>query len=554
MDWPRKINPPFVDDREETLGRIGLPQGLPVDHLVKGEPHFKKVHPDLDIPFRRVQGSFHGVYAGTERYFTPDVAVEDLPAYVDQYAATKLLKQIFLMYKGKCEPVPLGETFVNPKTSIGYVLKQFAKNEFKNGQIKRPWRTKAEVYQNMPNLTIWMFQNAWLYKIPVLWETAGKAEILKAKKALRGDIRTFFIGDPFFTLSYSNLLSGLKTWMIFFSNDYELSPSRMGVTFIRGAFHRMMRELDGMIVVKGDAIKWDASFHSCMDDKVREIVKFVLEAAPDSEMSSRIDYFFQQSFESIVRMPAGHLYEMLYKKSGDPWTTGGNIMAHLYILAAHLVWAAKHMKIEPYRLYLKVRWNVYADDHLNGYPKRTDQFPYDIRPFLEFPHRERFYKAFGVNLHPPPEDVVQEGPLGGVFLGATVKKEWGRYVPEYSYERLLAILYCSSYSDEDLEEVIASISPLINTNSKASAVLREYCGRYFPHLLPLLDLNANLFFGGEGGIENDNGFKQQSQYPGFFRDSGRFSRGCQSLKSTKESPEEANEGSTNGCGSTAANA
>lgn len=543
MGWPRKINPPHVTDRDQVLGRLGDPIGLPMSHLVKGIPHFKRVHPDLVIPFARVQGSFIGVYKGTDRYFTPDVSSEDLPSYVPQAAATKLMRQIFQMYVGKCAPVPLGDTYINPKTSIGYVMKRLVSELFAEKLIKRKWRTKAEIYQNFPNLTNWMFQFASIFKIPVLWETAGKAEILKARKANNGDIRTFFIGDPFFTLSYSNLLSGLKSLMIHFSNDYDLSPSRMGVSFIKGAFHRMMQELVDRIVVKGDCIKWDASFRSCMDDKVREIVKFVLEAAPDSEMSSRIDYFFEQSFESFVRMPAGELYEMLYKKSGDPWTTGGNIMGHLYILCAHLCWAARQLRIDPYRLYLKTRWNIYADDHLNGYPKKSETFPYDLSPFLKFEHREKFYKAFGVYLHPPPEDVVQDGPLGGVFLGATVKQQYGRFVPEYSFERLIAILYCSTYSEEDLEEVIASISPLINTNSKASELLREYVSVYYPHMLPLLDLNAGLFFGGEGGIEKDNE-QQQSQHTRSHRHYGLNTWRQENGESTEEGEKESNKGCT----------
>jgi hypothetical protein len=544
VGWPLKITPPHITDRDGCLGRLGEPIGLPTTHLVKGIPHFKRVHPDLNIPFARVQGSFQGVYKGTERYFTPDVSSEDLPDYVPQVAATTLMKQIFKMYVGKCEPVSLGDTYINPKTSIGYVMKRLVSELYAEKLIKKKWRTKAEIYQNFPNLTNWMFQFSPVFKIPVLWETAGKAEILKARKANNGDIRTFFIGDPFFTLNYSNLLSGLKSLMIHFSNDFQLSPSRMGVSFVKGAFHKMMSELINMIVVKGDCIKWDASFRSCMDDKVREIVKYVLEAAPDSELSSRIDYFFQQSFESFVRMPAGELYEMLYKKSGDPWTTGGNIMGHLYILCAHLCWMARQLRIDPYRLYLKTRWNIYADDHINGYPKKSESFPYDLMPFLAFPHRERFYKAFGVYLHPPPEDVVQDGPLGGVFLGATVKEQYGRFVPEYSFERLIAILYCSSYSDEDLEEVIASISPLINTNTRASELLRGYVSVYYPHLLPLLDLNAGLFFGGEGGIEKDNEPKQQSQHTGCHRYHGYYTRCQKGTKTTEESEEKGDPAST----------
>jgi len=489
LSWPQQLTQPFIFDGEETVGRIGEPIGLPNDHVAKNNSHFKQHHPDLSVPFARVQGSYSGVYRATERYRTPDVTEGDVPDFVDVRRTRKLLGQVFNHFRGNCEPVPLGETHVNPRSAIGYVLKLFSRHE------RRPWRFKADVYRCLPNLCYWMKSFAYKFGIPVLWETSGKAEILKIKKVDKGDIRTFTFADPLFTLCFANLLTGVKTLMIHFANDFDLAPGRMGVTFVHGTFNKMMKTLDGMIVVKGDCIKWDASFRSALDMSVRKLIKEIMEASVGSDLADEIDYYFDQCFDSYVRMPGGEVYNLLYKKSGDPWTTGGNIMGHLTILCSHLVWAADQLRIDPYLLYLKVRWNIYADDHLNGYPEM-------MREFLSYESRQRFYSAWGVKLHPPPDDVIQEGPLGGVFLGATCREKYGRYVPSYSAERLLAILYCNSYSDEELEAVLTSIAPLVQTSGRAYEIYREYVSTYFPKLLPLLDINQNLFNGGEGGIKS----------------------------------------------------
>lgn len=500
VGWPQQLTDPNINDADCTIGRLGDPIYLPQDHRHNVNSHFRRENPDMDVPFARVRGSGPGVYKATQRYFTPDIETKDLPEFVDVRGAMKVMKDVFRPYVGNCDPCNLHETYFNGKSAIGWVLKNFSKEAAKEGLLKRPWRFKYEVFLACPNLTLWMHKFAHFFDIPVLWETAGKAEILKIKKVNSGDIRTFTFADPFYTLNYCNFISGVKTLMIFLANIYHASPIRMGVTFIKGSFDTLMQELVNMWVVKGDCVKWDASFRSSLNDVVYRIFCYVLQIVPGSTDDVKLKYFLYHAFYSFVRMPLGEIYQLLYKKSGDPWTTGGNCMAHLFILLCHLVWMAREMKIDPYVLFLKMMWNIYADDHLNGYPRMCG-------PYISFEHRARFYRAFGVNLHPPPDDVVQDGPLGGVFLGATVVEKHGRFVPSYTKERLIAILWCKEYGVEELEEVLVSIAPLINSNSEAYEIYKDYIQKHFPRLVPLLDMNDTLFSGNEtrrsvGGIKS----------------------------------------------------
>lgn len=475
---------------------------------MKVNSHFRSENPSLEVPFGRVKGSLPGVYKATERYFTPDIEVEDLPNFIEYERCMKLMYQIYKPYVGHCAPDQLKDVYFNAKSAIGYCMKQFSKQMFLEGKLKKPWRFKYEVFQHLPNLVLFLNEWGWRLRIPVLWETSGKAEILKIKKVLKGDIRTFTFADPFFTLNFCHMLSGVKSLIIFFSNIFHLSCIRMGASFVRGNFHAMINEMRNMFVVKGDCIKWDASFKKCLVDVVKRILMYILNITYLSDDYFKLEYFLDQCHFSFVRMPCGEVYLIFYKKSGDPWTTGGNSMAHLFILCCHLIWMADKLGMDPYILFLKMRWNIYADDHLNGYPRIC-------KPLISFEHRERFYKAFGVNLHPPPEDVIFDGPVGGIFLGAQIAEVNGRYEPRYTKERLLAILWCKEYTPEELQQVLISIGPLINSNKEAKEILACYIEEHYPALRPILDINSSLFSGAESASED--GWYKKNEWKKFVK-------------------------------------
>jgi len=259
----------------------------------------------------------------------------------------------------------------------------------------------------------------------------------------------------------------------------------------------MMKELIDLITVKGDAKLWDASVTSVLHEAIFRFMAFLLNYKLGTPEWEKLRWFMDQCHISFVRMPDGVILVLFYKKSGDPWTTGGNCIAHMFILYAHLIWGCKEAGRDPLRASNQTRWNIFADDHLNGYPVWFEKW-------LTFEIRSKFYKRAGVTIHPAPEDHVQRGPVGTSFLGATVNLVDGRFVPEYSFLRLLAILACNEYGEEELEEVLCSIRCLVSTNSKAFEYYKWYVSTYHPNLISMLHEPIDYFSGAEvGGINKE---------------------------------------------------
>jgi len=487
------------------VGNIGVPIGLPKDHKVKVNSHFAKVY-DKPVPFGRVQGNFVGVYKATERYYHPDITVEDYGK--ERFRSVfNVMKQIYRPFKGVCRPVDFLDTQFNPDSSLGYVVKQEMKRQYKLKNTPRLVRKKDQLYPLTPRLIVWMKEWGWRFQIPVLWETSGKCEILKQKKVDAGDIRTFTFGDPFYTLNYSHLISGVKICMKLFANSFGKTSSRMGVSFTHGSFTEMCEQLRHMICVKGDCMKWDSNYVEVLAMASYHLCLYLMGCSPNEPMGKELFYYVQQAHHSYVRMPGGQVLKILFKVSGDPWTTGGNCMGHEFILVDHLMEITALFNEEngthhtPYQMYRKCAWNIYADDHLNGYPPILEQY-------LSYETRAEAYGRVGQKLHPPPNDEVQFGPLGLMFLGAEVVERDGYFVPRYDFNRLLAILYCNEYSPKELEEVIVSISPLVATNEKAQEVLIKYVSQYYPWLIPYLE-DIKCVFSGEEAV----GIKIDRDYP-----------------------------------------
>lgn len=462
------MEPPPVDSLTQfrTLGFL-KPQLLPPNYTVKNKSHFKKVT-DEDIPFARAQGTRRSVLAATARYARPDVTVEmyGKPRFERNL---KFILDIFAPYHGKCPPIPIDEVDYNADGAAGALLKDHFN-----------YRNKEQVFDKHRDLVYWYGRHAHSFNIVPIWRTSGKSEILAAKKIMAESIRTFTFPDAFYSINFAHEISGIKNLMLYMGNEVEHWPFRMGSTFTHGGFHRMMSTLTGLIDVMGDATKWDASFTSVLHQAVKRIYGVLRGDTPGSPAERKFQWYMDIGHKSFVLLPNGQIIEMYYMKSGRPDTTISNCWAHFFILVDHFLDSCVSLEVQPDRFFLKCRWHIYADDHLNGYPE-------DFKEELSFEKRMVAYRRVGVELHPPPDDkIFYNTPVGATFLGATCGKKYGRYTPVFSYERMLAILYCNDYSEEDLEEVLVSVAPMVHTNPKCLDVFTEYVGHYYPHLLLLL--------------------------------------------------------------------
>lgn len=495
--WPTTCTPflgnePGIPNAPHVLAKLGDPIGLPKTHVVKPGTHFSRYY-DGEIPFGRVQGSYEGIYKATQRYQVKDVTVEDFGTA--RFNRTiKFMERVYRYQKGKCRPLPLDEVMYNPDSAIGYICKKYMANAYLLGHTRERIRTKGKLFELCPRLLEWYVQWGWRFKIPVLWETSGKAEILKQTKVDSGDIRTFTFADPFFTVAYSHLVSGIKVVTKMMANSFGFSSIRMGVTFIKGNYTDMMERLRPTITVKGDCKKWDSRFMTVLKKACDHMKQYKLGTTPYANEGQAIEHYSDQCQYSCVRMPGGHIYYLGQKKSGDPCTTDDNSDGHEFILCDHLCDASEELGVDPYSIYRQCEWNLYSDDHLNGYPDFMEEY-------ITFPRRQAAYRRAGQELHEPPNDVIQRGPLGLSFLGATAYEKNGYYVPQYDFQRLLAILYCNDYDAAELEQVIVSIAPLVATNNKAKQVLIDYCVKYYPYLIPYVDIDNKVFSGEEAGIK-----------------------------------------------------
>jgi hypothetical protein len=322
-----------------------------------------------------------------------------------------------------------------------------------------------------------------------LWKTSGKAEILKNKKIVAEDIRTFTFADPFYTLAFAHCISGLKEFYIGMGNCVNDWPFRPGVAFAHGGFSNMMSTLEGKVIVEGDARKWDSSFTSVVAEAVQEVFEHQTGIKPGHRLHEFFTWALQQRLLSAVVMPDGSVRIVPYMPSGSPDTTIANCLGHLFILVDHLLDSCEEEGLDPFLQWLKCNWHLFADDHLNGYPRA-------LEAYLSYERRVVSYNRVGAELHPPPQDKIHQTPIGTSFLGAVCYKEHGEYVPQFDKNRLLAILYCNDYDDEKLVEVLTSIAPIVHTNPEAYDIYVDYVRVYYPRLLGLLTVRP-LFTGAE---------------------------------------------------------
>jgi len=482
---PRGIDPPHV---------VGWMEGinLPPFNNKKEDyvSHFGYTFPDLGRDYGYMTSSANGVYSASQRFLHPDITREQF-GEARYNRNLKLARQIMLPLKYMAHEV--GDVFdceFNPDSTPGKICKKFG------------YKTKGEVLAAHPDLLRWYWLFAHVYGVTPLWFASPKEEILLWEKIMSGVPRTFMYSDPFFITCYANLAHPYKDACLQLGSAYEWFPYRLGSTFVAGEYHKLMSTLDGRCTVQGDCTKWDSNYSSVLKDFSADLKNFVCDF--DREDRERYSYYSHHCFHSYVRMPDGDVWRMLYKKSGDPTTTDDNCNGHFAIICDLIGDIAESMGEDPLTLYNEQRIHIYADDHVFGFQER-------LRKFLDYDSRSKVYARCGQKLHPPPADIVSHGPLGLTFLGGTCGQQYGRYVPTYKFERLLAPFLLFDYTEEELKEVLASLSPMLATNLKARDYVVEYVQLYHPRLLNLLDLNKDLFTGrekaGNGGRTDRNLFE-----------------------------------------------
>lgn len=476
MKWPLELKDnvegrPSVDF--PTAGFLP-PQTLPNTMVTKQQQksRFREFlkKKDHTVPYQHMQGTYMGILKSNERYRVSNITKHDDPNFARNM---KFMKSLFEPWKGSCNPHDLKDVEYNPKGAAGSVFKS------------RGYTNKKQVVEHFPDLIHWSLD--WQHKIGLipLCRESGKSEILPQEKIDKGIPRTFIFSDTVTTLNMAQLLSGIKDLFSFNANKFGKWPFRLCSSFIKGRFNKFVRMMEGLLIAEGDCSKWDANMRRICQSAAFELYAYLL---PD-QYHERLKYFEDVTFDSYVVLPNGQVITLPGMKSGRADTTMTNCIGHLYILIDHFLDVCELENWNPHSEWLRVNFNIYADDHLNAYPQKW-------RKYISYEIRSLYYLKYGQQLHPPPLDKVHEDPVGATFLGAKISYENLEYVPEYSTERLLAILYCRDFTDEELEEILVSISPLVCTNEDALSYYKSYVLEYFPHLLHVIT-DRSIFSGRE---------------------------------------------------------
>lgn len=459
------------------------PQILPSQMVTKKQMNSKfRKHlnsKDITVPYSHMQGTFLGVLNSNNRYHQPHITKESYG--LQRYKRNlDFLQALLKPWKHKCAPCDFRNFEYNPKGSSGAVFK------------KHGYRTKQDVIDAFPDLFPWYANFQHVYGIRPLERESGKTEILPAKKIEAQIPRTFIFSDAPTTMNHGHLLSGVKSLFMLYSNEFKSWPVRLGVNFVKGNFDKFCKAFDGLIPIEGDCEKWDSRFSRVLQDACYDIYEYLL----PEEQKERCDFFREITFDSLVVLPNGQIILVPAMKSGRWDTTLSNCIGHWFILVDHFLDACEEMKLRPVSEYLKMHWNLYSDDHLNGYPEHW-------RRYLTWERRQAAYARAGQNLHPHPKDKIHNTIIGASFLGAEVVRQGVEYMPQYSKDRLLAILYCRDFNVEDLTEILVSIAPMVNTNIEARDMFLDFLDCNYPQL-SMIFTEASVFSGAEALVVGQN--------------------------------------------------
>jgi len=254
-------------------------------------------------------------------------------------------------------------------------------------------------------------------------------EILPSEKAKEKNTRFYQFANVlhFFSTAQDNQhfnkkLYNLKTF------------NAVGVSFQYGGFDEMVRRLTrikGATFFTGDVSKWDKRFRVFLIDFCRRM-RVNLYRGQDPEYSYRMEFQYKnETYVFIVLSNGQVIYKAGSQLSGKTNTTSDNVMAHMLIMIAYILFMCdteETMSLND--VYKVMEALLYADDQIVA----VNPSWHFITPFSS---RAEFYNRFGMFLK-QSDDVIQDHVEGLVFLGATIKSYYGKYVPVYNRDRLEA--------------------------------------------------------------------------------------------------------------------
>jgi len=455
--------PPMVGNEFDIKNELFSIDGTTVNKWYNAiDPEFK-LCPDLTHSYVKTNWS---AMEKQFRLFDLDPECKTFPRKQADWAYQQV-KQMFEVADVKSEVIPLEKVEWNFEASSGYMYQKL------HGKKGKFLMTKEGVRQTR---LFWAKAHK-LKGCRVLWKVSGKEEYLPWKKIYNNDQRCFEIPDVMF-LSYA--LRCVQKFNKKLYAKYNELPIKIGASFQKGGLDRLLRRLEkksgknGM----GDCTKWDKHFNPILREYCKRLRVDLFDGTPEmskEEFSKRMDFIYQQCVNSAVIMPWGQVLEILTgMKSGDPSTSVDNSIGHLIIVLAMIKYHFPH--VQTYKDALAILdVDLYADDQIFS----TEAS--EKGDFLSlYETRRDFYSLCGFVLKEDDDKVEQSTWEGLSFLGASITRFQGSWVPKFNLNRIWSSIVFDNYKagkrtpleKEPVEKALQYYSKLYNL-----CVLSTFNGR-----------------------------------------------------------------------------
>jgi len=264
------------------------------------------------------------------------------------------------------------------------------------------------------------------------WRVSPKHEYLAIEDIINENkIRTFII--PPMHLLFWQKVFGCADENI---KKYQPGDIRYGITFQYGGYHRMIMahgdDPESLIWYTLDASGWDRLIpilNACWDLRRRGLT------IPPS-IQKFYDWMISNTISSYLLLPNGDvIWKDWGNNSGSGTTTGDNCIMHQIISDYTKIYAQKRnfANIDDHNA------DLYGDDNQATFPciwegKDLDLILESFKQILV-----DVYGHFGLTIK-KHTCVVQKGPIGVQFLGATCTKHGDFYLPAFNSSRIYAAM------------------------------------------------------------------------------------------------------------------
>lgn len=325
----------------------------------KPNPHLMEIYQDLKIHpkgFQQIYQNMKNPKTAVMKFDRAEIAEDDLDSEAKHKADQAFFSYVTKRWGDKSRIYEWEECDYYPKTSGGPMNKYF-------GIL-----TKGDyIYKCRPDLEDF-WNNAHIYRYPVIWGTAIKQELVKDSKVEKDDPRLFNPCDAGLSFSMKRFYGHQNSLMKFDHNDPK-EPFLCGFVKQRQGFQNIKRRFEKRkctTIREGDCKKWDASMRKFLFQRIKRARWLMFHPILRTKNNYlRHNYYYDNVIESKMMMPHRQVIQKTSANpSGSENTTPDNCLGHLWINMYSFFRSCPTKTEEEYWNYVDPM--LYGDDHLIG--------------------------------------------------------------------------------------------------------------------------------------------------------------------------------------------